>query len=82
MTSIDNDGTSSGYDIELIRSVAEAVGVPVVALGGAATDADFTEAMRAGASAVAASSRFVFFGRFRAVLITYPDPLTLQSMEL
>jgi imidazole glycerol-phosphate synthase subunit HisF len=81
VTSIDQDGTGSGYEIELIRRVAKAVSVPVVAFGGASTDADFSEALRAGASAVAAGSRFVFYGKYRAVLITYPDAKTIRSLN-
>ena len=75
VTSIDRDGMGSGYEVELIRHVAKAVSVPVVALGGAATDADFPQALQAGASAVAAGSKFVFYGKYRAVLITYSNPL-------
>ena len=35
LTSMDRDGTSDGYDVELTRAVADAVGVPVIASGGA-----------------------------------------------
>jgi imidazole glycerol-phosphate synthase subunit HisF len=80
VTSIDRDGTGVGYDLELIRSVAYSVSVPVVALGGAATDSDFAEALGAGASAVAAGSRFVFHGKHHAVLITYAAPEVIQSL--
>jgi imidazole glycerol-phosphate synthase subunit HisF len=79
VTSIDREGTGSGYDTELIRQVAMAVSVPVVALGGASTDSDFAQALEAGASAVAAGSRFVFYGKHRAVLITYLTPSAIQS---
>lgn len=40
LTSIDRDGTRGGYDLELTRAVSEAVGVPVVASGGAGSDGD------------------------------------------
>jgi imidazole glycerol-phosphate synthase subunit HisF len=82
VTSIDREGTGSGYDVELIRQVAVSVSVPVVALGGAATDADFVNALGAGASAVAAGSRFVFHGKHQAVLITYPAPSVIRSLSL
>jgi cyclase len=73
VTSIDRDGTGKGYDVALLRSVTAAVKVPVVASGGAASLADMAEAVRSGgASAVAAGSMFVFHGKHRAVLITYP----------
>jgi cyclase len=70
--SIDRDGGQGGYDLELIRQVALAVEVPVVALGGARGLPDMVDAMKAGAGGVAAGSFFVFHGKHRAVLITYP----------
>jgi cyclase len=74
LTSIDQDGMMTGYDLELIRQVASAVPIPVVACGGAGSTADLVTAVRAaGAAAVAAGSLFVFHGRHRAVLITYPS---------
>jgi cyclase len=59
VTSIDRDGTGSGYDTELLRAVASEVEVPIVASGGAAGPADFVAAVRdGGASAVLAASIF------------------------
>jgi len=80
LTSINRDGSQSGYDLELVRRVAEAVGVPVVAAGGAGTLAHFREAVDCGASAVAAGSMFVFHGSHRAVLITYPERAELERL--
>ena len=61
LTSIDRDGTFEGYDLELVRSVAQAVNVPVIASGGAASMRDLAEAVTEGrASAVAAASLFHF----------------------
>jgi len=60
LTSIDRDGTMDGYDTDLIAAVAAAVSVPVVASGGAGGFEDMAEAIEAGASAVAASSIFLF----------------------
>ena len=60
LTSIDRDGTMSGYDLELIERVAAAVPVPVIASGGAGRYQDLIDAVRAGASAVAAASMFHF----------------------
>jgi imidazole glycerol-phosphate synthase subunit HisF len=73
INSIDHDGEMDGYDLDLIRRVAAAVSVPVVAAGGARRLGDFKAAVKdAGAAAVAAGSMFVFHGKHRAVLITYP----------
>jgi imidazole glycerol-phosphate synthase subunit HisF len=81
LNSIDRDGTMKGYDLELIRQVASAVRVPVVACGGAGSVADLGRAVKeAGASAAAAGSLFVFQGRHRAVLINYPMARELREL--
>lgn len=80
VNSIDRDGTMQGYDTSLIAKVAAAVTVPVIASGGAGTLQDFTEAVNAGASAVAAGSMFVFHGPHRAVLINYPGQDELRQV--
>jgi cyclase len=74
LTSIDRDGSMAGYDLELVRTVASAVDIPVIACGGAGSLDDVVSAIRdGGASAAAAGSLFVFHGRHRAVLVTYPS---------
>ncbi len=73
LNSIDRDGTFNGFDLELISEVAQAVSIPVVACGGAGSLADFRNAVKSGASAVAAGSYFVLQRPHRAVLITYPS---------
>ena len=70
---IHEDGMCTGYDIKLIESVAKHVNVPIVALGGAWKITDLRAAYDAGASALAAGSMFVFHGKHKAVLITYPS---------
>lgn len=81
ITAMDRDGTFSGYDLELTRSVAEAVSVPVIACGGAGTLPDFQKAVWDGrAAAVAAGSLFIYQGAHRAVLVNYPKPEQLQSL--
>ena len=79
--SVDRDGTMAGYDLELTRAVAGAVGVPVIACGGAGQNDDFRKAvLEGGASAVAAGSLFVFHGKHRAVLISYPEPSAIKTL--
>jgi len=58
LTSWDRDGTREGYDLELIRKVADAVRVPVIASGGAAGPEHLKQAFDAGADAVLAASIF------------------------
>jgi cyclase len=61
LTSIDRDGTMTGYDVALTRQVAEAVSVPVIASGGAGCYEDMLDVLQEGrASAVAAASIFHF----------------------
>src|SRR5579863_1743408 len=59
LTSMDRDGTRSGFDCELVRAVAEAVSIPVIASGGAGSARDFIEVFREGlADAALAASIF------------------------
>lgn len=61
ITSIDRDGTMSGYDLDLVSAVASAVDIPVIASGGAGSYQDMVNAVtQGGASAVAAASIFHF----------------------
>lgn len=61
LNSIDRDGTSNGYDLEIIQKVAEAVTIPVIACGGVGSWRDFYEAIQnTDASAVAAGNIFHF----------------------
>jgi len=71
LTSIAKEGTGTGYELELTRSVAASVSIPVIASGGAGTTSDFAQAIAHGASAAAAGSMFVFRGPHRSVLIQY-----------
>ena len=79
LNSIDRDGTYSGYDADLISDVSHAVGIPVIALGGAGSVDDFVMAKQHGASAVSAGSMFVFKRPHQAVLINYPSQDELSN---
>ena len=81
VNSVDRDGTMSGYDVDLIRAVSSAVNIPVIACGGAGRLEDFREAVRSGgASGVAAGSLFVYHGKHRAVLISYPSQADMKRI--
>lgn len=58
LTAVDREGTRQGYDLALIRAVRDSVGVPIIAHGGAGLPEHCVEAIKAGASAVAAGSMF------------------------
>ena len=82
INSIDRDGMMKGFDTDLITQVANAIDVPLVALGGAGSHDDLVKAINAGGSAVAAGSIFVFHGKHKAVLITYPSRARLKELFL
>ena len=63
LTSMDRDGTQDGYDLELTAAVSDAVGVPVIASGGAGELDHLVEGAQAGADALLCASIF-HFGRF------------------
>lgn len=72
--SIEHDGLMQGYDLELIKSVSEAVSIPVVALGGAGNISHLKEAYEKGfANGLASGSLFVYQGKRKGVLINYPS---------
>ncbi|MBD8058945.1 imidazole glycerol phosphate synthase subunit HisF [Cellulomonas sp. JH27-2] len=60
LNSMDADGTTAGFDLEMLRDVRAQVAVPLIASGGAGTPEHFVEAARAGADAVLAASVFHF----------------------
>ena len=58
VTSMDKDGTQSGYDIELMKTISESVNIPVIASGGVGTLDHLVDGIKSGASAVLAASIF------------------------
>lgn len=80
LNSVDRDGLMHGYDLDLLRQATRSISVPLIALGGAGSQEHLREAVRAGASAVAAGSLFVFHGPHRAVLISYPKYKELENL--
>ena len=74
INSIDNDGVMQGYDIPLLESVREKCTMPITALGGAGSLEDIKKIIsKFKTIGVAAGSLFVFKGKYRAVLISYPN---------
>lgn len=80
LNSVDRDGTMAGLDTGLIRQAAEALRIPLLAVGGVGSLGDIQAGLEAGANAIGAGSFFVFHGPRRAVLITYPSYSEIQSL--
>lgn len=81
LNSVDRDGVMEGFDLPLIEEISRQVNIPVIACGGAGNVAHLKQAIDAGASAVAAGSMFVFQGKHRAVLISYPSQTELMGLQ-
>jgi cyclase len=73
LTSIDRDGTTSGYDLDLTRRVAAAVGVPVVASGGAGAPHHLVEVLTTGAADAALAASIFHFDQ-------YPIPVVKAAL--
>ena len=79
ITNVNCEGMMKGYDIPLIEKISNELSIPVIANGGASSIDDLALAIKAGASAAAAGSIFVFQGKHKAVLITYPKYTDIQA---
>jgi imidazole glycerol-phosphate synthase subunit HisF len=74
VNSIDHDGMMQGYDLELLAKIRPEVTMPMTVLGGAGSLSDIKSVFTAhGIMGAAAGSLFVFKGRLKAVLISYPS---------
>ncbi len=62
LTSMDRDGTASGFDCELTRTISEAVGIPVIASGGAGCPEDFVEVFQRGRADAALAASIFHYG--------------------
>lgn len=83
LNNVDLDGTMKGYDITLIKKITDAIDIPIIACGGAGDLEDIFKVIREGnVSAAAAGSLFVFYGKHKAVLITYPEYHLLRNFYL
>ncbi len=65
MTSMDKDGTKSGYDLEITRKIADAVSIPVIASGGAGSLADFYDGLTDGGADAALAASLFHFGEIK-----------------
>ncbi len=74
LNSIDLDGSMKGYDLNLIQKIRDVIHIPMTVLGGAGSLEDIGAVIKQhGIIGAGAGSLFVFKGKYRAVLISYPD---------
>jgi cyclase len=80
LTSMDRDGTWTGFDVELTKKISEAVSIPVIANGGAGNIAHIREVVKIGhASAVGLGSMVVYQKKEMGVLVNFPDKVELEK---
>lgn len=80
VTTVQREGTGTGYDFDTLDSISRVVSIPVIASGGAGSLADFKIVLDAGvADAVSAGTMFVMHGPRKAVLIGYPTRAELEK---
>jgi cyclase len=80
ITSMDNDGTWKGYDLEIISKIVQSVRIPVIANGGAGNIHHIEEVVKkTNVSAVALGSMVVYQAKGLGVLVNFPDRLKLES---
>jgi len=81
INSIDNDGMMKGYDLDLINKIKKKTSVPMTMLGGAGKLEDISQVIeKFGIIGCAAGSLFVFKGKYKAVLINYPNLQNKQKL--
>ena len=81
INSIDNDGIMKGYDLNIIQKIRDVINIPLTVIGGAGTLNDIgTVIQQQGIIGVAAGSLFVFIGKYRAVLINYPNDVEKEQL--
>jgi cyclase len=81
VNAIERDGAMQGYDLDLIARVRDAVSLPMTVMGGAGSLADIQGLIsRFGIIGAAAGSFFVFKGKYRAVLINYPQQVEKDAL--
>ncbi|HCQ14076.1 AglZ/HisF2 family acetamidino modification protein [Flavobacterium sp.] len=81
INSIDQDGMMNGYDLNLIDKIRQKITIPLTVLGGAGSLEDIQKVIKAHKIiGVAAGSLFVFKGKYKAVLINYPNKTEKENL--
>jgi len=81
INSVDLDGSMKGYDLDLVEHIRQSISLPLTVLGGAGSLDDVKELIdHYGIIGAAAGSMFVFKGKYRAVLINYPNSTEKENL--
>jgi cyclase len=81
INNIDKEGTKTGYDLQLMKSMTDILSVPVISAGGAGSLIHFKDAVKeSNLSAVSGGNFFVYHGKHDAVLIQYPQYEVLKDL--
>ncbi len=82
ITSVDREGTRTGYDLNYLKELCDNIEVPSIICGGANSVDDLIQAsQKTNALGIAASTMFVLYGKLNSVLITYPDVEKLSDFN-
>jgi cyclase len=80
LTAIHQEGTWNGFDINLLKKISNAVNIPLIANGGAASIEDIGKAVKEGqASAVSLGSMVVYQNKGMGVLVNFPNKTDLDN---
>lgn len=80
INSVDHDGMMNGYDMKLVKEIRDSISLPMTVVGGASGLDDMSELIeKFGVIGAAAGSIFVFKGKYKAVLINYPNIIEKQQ---
>ena len=81
LTSINNEGSRSGFDLELYKRIDKLVNIPIIANGGAKNLADFEKLFsKTNISSASGGACFVYYGSRKAVLINYPNKFEINEI--
>ena len=81
INSVDLDGSMKGYILDLVEHIRQSISLPLTVLGGAGSLDDVKELIdHYGIIGAAAGSMFVFKGKYRAVLINYPNSTEKENL--
>jgi cyclase len=79
--SIDRDGTMTGYDVTLVKKIADSISIPVISLGGAGKWEDLVYLNSlVSLNGLAAGSLFIYHGDRHAILVNYPERQVIQQL--